>query len=215
MASTLHLNSDGWEAELWVQELCCVGEHRLCIGFFLWANRTCRQTQALSVSDVCCHARRPTCSHVDGQQWLPHVEAPNVQTVNIGDSSDRQQLLSHDVDTNTPRSSCMENIQSQGLWKGLASLLAKPSHPPSVSWEHPWWPGGSSPEPGPRTGRCKLDLLLYIQAESNTSVKKKKNQFSKSVFCTVEPLRWWCVGLSEHGHEGSSDTNPEVDDGRR
>lgn len=55
-----------------------------------------------------------------------------MQTVNIGDSSDRQQLLSHDVDTNTPRSSCMGNIQSQELWKGTGEPAGK-AFSPSIS----------------------------------------------------------------------------------
>lgn len=39
-ASTLHLNCDAWEAELWVQQLGYIGEHDLCISFFLWGNKT-------------------------------------------------------------------------------------------------------------------------------------------------------------------------------
>lgn len=76
-------------------------------------------------------ARGPTCGHVDGEQRLRRVEAPNVQTVDVRDSADRQQLLSHAVGTGVPRSSCTENVEPQHLQKGPTS--AGKASAPSIS----------------------------------------------------------------------------------
>lgn len=113
---TLHLNCDAWEAELWAQQVSYISEDGLCISFFLWGHKTKlsisrvpgkRQREA-SVLDV----RRPTCSHMHGQQSVRHVKAPHVQTVNIRYSTDSQQLRSHAVHTDVPRSSCTERTFS-------------------------------------------------------------------------------------------------------
>lgn len=87
------------------------------------------QTQAFLLA-VRRRPHQPTRSHVHGQQRLRRVEAPNVQAVNVRDSSDGQQLLSHAVDANLPRGSCREASLGNS---GKPSRAAGKASVPSIS----------------------------------------------------------------------------------
>lgn len=110
----LHLNRDAWEAELWAQQVSDISEDGPCISFLLWGHKMklsisrapVKRQRDASVLDVL----RPTCGHVRGQQSVRRVKAPHVQTVNVRYSTDRQQLRSHAVNTDVPRSSCTESL---------------------------------------------------------------------------------------------------------
>lgn len=54
-------------------------------------------------------------------------------------------------------------------------------HLPSGSWEHPLWRGVLSQQRAPRTGRCRSDLLLDIQAADKEfkQIKPREEKLQK------------------------------------
>lgn len=167
----------------WLQGFLCDSRclHLFCFFFFFFFS-------IKQHSSVC------TCSDVDRNQIMVHVEAPHVHIVQARNSPHGVQQLFHRISVNILWSTCMGRrgggrptmnsaiIKKKKEEEGGAWFVLHFAHLPSISWKHPWWRGESSQQRARRTGRCRWDRLLYIQAVGQ---QEWRRSCSETMKCSV------------------------------
>lgn len=212
-ASALHLNGDAWEAKLWTQELCYIGEHHLCIGFLLWGN----QTENVSRFRMCAvvQVRPPAVTWTDSSD----CDMLRLQTCKLWTAviplTDSSCFLT--LSTQTSRGAPAQRTFS--LWKVLSSALKSlptlHQYPENILGDREGGPQNQGREQESANWICYFVFRLWGKQASRRKKAVQWKGASLLLPSIWKHRRMPSFGFSEPQHEGSSDTNPEVDDGRR